>query len=43
MKWRGVAIEKLDDNTLIDALRQALRITSCLWFEVARRKLVRRV
>lgn len=43
MKWRGVDIEELDDDTLIEALRQALHIVHALWTQVSRRGLVRRV
>jgi len=43
VKWRGVEIDKLDNATLIDALRQALTIVGQLWHEVMKRKLVRDV
>lgn len=43
MKWRGIEIADLDDRSLLDAIRQALKICAELWREVARRRLVKNV
>lgn len=43
MRWRGVEVGELDDEALLTALRQAIRILGALWAEVARRRLVRAV
>ncbi len=43
MRWRGVEIADLPDDTLLVAIRQALAICGELWREVARRGMVRLV